>query len=80
MDYNLPDSSVHEIFQARIMEWVAIYFSNILDTNLSAFCKDFVIISALSFHFFLTMSLGIKALTFMKSSLLLLLWLMQLLS
>ena len=24
MDYSLPDSSVHGIFQARILEWVAI--------------------------------------------------------
>ena len=28
MDCSLPDSSVHEIFQARILEWVAISFSN----------------------------------------------------
>ena len=27
MDGNLPGSSVHEIFQARILDWVAIYFS-----------------------------------------------------
>ena len=27
MDYNLPGSSVHGIFQARILEWVAISFS-----------------------------------------------------
>ena len=27
MDYSLPGSSVHEIFQARILEWVAIPFS-----------------------------------------------------
>ena len=26
-DCNLPDSSVHGIFQARILEWVAISFS-----------------------------------------------------
>ena len=26
MDYSLPDSSVHGIFQARILEWVAIPF------------------------------------------------------
>ena len=24
MDYSLPDSSVHGIFQARVLEWVAI--------------------------------------------------------
>ena len=27
MDYSLPGSSVREIFQARILEWVAIFFS-----------------------------------------------------
>ena len=27
MDCSLPDSSVHEIIQARILEWVAIPFS-----------------------------------------------------
>ena len=27
MDYNLPDYSVHEILQVRILEWVAISFS-----------------------------------------------------
>ena len=26
-DYSMPDSSVHGIFQARILEWVAISFS-----------------------------------------------------
>ena len=27
MDYSLPGSSVHGIFQARVLEWVAITFS-----------------------------------------------------
>ena len=27
MDYNLPGSSIHGIFQARVLEWVAISFS-----------------------------------------------------
>ena len=27
MDCSLPDSSVHGIFQARVLEWVAIAFS-----------------------------------------------------
>ena len=27
MDYSLPSSFVHEIFQARVLEWVAISFS-----------------------------------------------------
>ena len=28
MDYSLPGSSVHGIFQARVLEWGAIAFSN----------------------------------------------------
>jgi len=28
MDYSLPGSSVHGICQARVLEWVAIAFSN----------------------------------------------------
>ena len=27
MDYSLPGSSVHEILQARVLQWVAIFFS-----------------------------------------------------
>jgi len=27
MDYSLPDSTDHGIFQARILEWVAVSFS-----------------------------------------------------
>jgi len=30
MDFSLPDSSVHGIFQARVLEWVAIAFSMII--------------------------------------------------
>ena len=28
MDYSLPGSPVHGIFQARVLEWVAIAFSD----------------------------------------------------
>ena len=28
MDYSLPGSSVHGIFQVRVLEWVAIAFSD----------------------------------------------------
>ena len=28
MDRSLPDSSIHGIFQARVLEWGAIAFSN----------------------------------------------------
>ena len=33
MDCNLPGSSIHGIFQARVLEWVAIAFSNISHTH-----------------------------------------------
>ena len=29
MDCSLPGSSIHGIFQARVLEWVAIVFSNL---------------------------------------------------
>ena len=31
MDYSLPGSSVRGIFQARVLEWVAISFSRVLN-------------------------------------------------
>ena len=34
MDCSLPGSSVHGIFQARILEWVAIAFSGKLDIHM----------------------------------------------
>ena len=34
MDYSLPGSSIHGIFQARVLEWVAIAFSELLFTQL----------------------------------------------
>ena len=34
MNYSLPGSSVHRIFQARILEWVAISFSKITRRNI----------------------------------------------
>ena len=40
MDCSLPDSSLHGILQARILEWVAISFSNIPNRSLSF--SDFV--------------------------------------
>jgi len=33
MDCSLPGSSIHGIFQARILEWVAISFSRIFPTQ-----------------------------------------------
>ena len=37
MDCSLPGSSVHRIFQARVLEWVAIAFSM---TNLDSMLKS----------------------------------------
>ena len=37
IDWGLPDSSVHGIFQARVLEWVAIAFSMI---NLDSILKS----------------------------------------
>ena len=34
MDYSLPGSSIHGIFQARVLEWVAIAFSNVFPNEL----------------------------------------------
>ena len=39
MDYSLPGSSVHGIFQARVLEWVAIAFSLVPEEEL----KDIVL-------------------------------------
>ena len=41
MDYSLPGSSVHEILQARILEWVAISFSGIIKVELSLLWLNF---------------------------------------
>jgi len=34
MDYSLPGSSVHGIFQARVLDWVAIAFSDLKNQRL----------------------------------------------
>ena len=38
MDCNLPGSSVHGIFQARVLEWVAIAFSSVQFSSLDHLC------------------------------------------
>ena len=51
MDCSLPGSSVHGIFQARVLEWVAIAFSEIIrfliypPTDLHSFCNRSVLSS-----------------------------------
>ena len=42
MDYSLPGSSIHGIFQARVLEWGAIAFS-IRDPRLNLFCPSITI-------------------------------------
>ena len=42
MDCSLPGSSVHGIFQARVLEWVAISFSK----SYSPFHKDCVFLNS----------------------------------
>ena len=44
MDFTLPGSSIHGIFQARVLEWGAIAFS---ETDLEALANSFW----LHFHF-----------------------------
>ena len=53
MDCNLPGSSLHMVFQARILEWVAISFS-----RESSWPKDQTSISCLAGGFFTTQSPG----------------------
>ena len=38
MDCSLPGSSVHEVFQARVLEWGAIAFSEMDLIKLKIFC------------------------------------------
>ena len=40
MDQNLPGSSVHGVLQARVLEWVAISFSNVNFSNSSLVAKS----------------------------------------
>ena len=63
MDCNLPGSSVHGIFQARVLEWGAIAFSNmskrrvLIDKNFKMkqndilFKEPFLITSLLTYSF-----------------------------
>ena len=42
MDCSLPGSSVHGIFQARVLEWAAIAFSNLRGTSIQV-TKSFLL-------------------------------------
>ena len=52
VDCNLPGSSIHVIFQARVLEWVAIAFS---ETELNA-VKGFSVVSEAEVDVFLELS------------------------
>ena len=43
MDCSLPGSSIHGIFQARVLEWVAISFSNVLSTDINIHKKQIIL-------------------------------------
>ena len=45
MDYSLPGSAIHGIFQARVLEWDAIYFSKTSHEICSNICMEFINIS-----------------------------------
>ena len=48
MDYSLPGSSVHGIFQARVLEWVAVAFSKFVAVGTNYF-KMLIYLLLLSF-------------------------------
>ena len=57
VDYNLPSSSVHGIFQVRILEWVAISFSRECSqpkdqTQVSSIAGRFFTVWAIRIHIF----------------------------
>ena len=48
MDCSLPDSSIHGIFQARVLEWVAIAFSiNIVSILVYKFVLEYLFLVVL---------------------------------
>ena len=53
MDRSPPGSSIHGIFQARVLEWGAIAFFTILDTLLKSKFLKYI-------HSFNTISTGLK--------------------
>ena len=49
MDWSLPGSSVHGIFQARVLEWVAIAFSKRISYQYLKTCELTMIILKLNY-------------------------------
>ena len=64
MDCSLPGPSVHGIFQARVLEWVAIAFSGgislelLLSSSISSPSVSFEVILICLLFFFFTISCG----------------------
>ena len=53
MDCSLPGSSVHGIFQARVLEWVAIAFSDSLGILLINYVTSVIQLTFQNFNFFI---------------------------
>ena len=51
MDCSLPGSSIHDIFQARVLEWVAIAFS-VLSSTIKLYSKDIALRSCCEVKYF----------------------------
>ena len=45
MDYSLPGSSIHGIFQARVLEWGAIAFSDVSNKSIQLKIQPFICIN-----------------------------------
>ena len=75
MDYRLPGSSVHGIFQAKILVWVAIWASEFLDSFFlyyymenNSFPSRFLLVGVLSRQFLKQGSFLIRVVEFLKVS------------
>ena len=51
MDYSPPGSSIHGIFQARVLEWGAIAFSNEYGTSIEIFRSSLISLSKILYFF-----------------------------
>ena len=60
MDCSLPGSSIHGIFQAKVLEWGAIAFS-VIQTNLFSMIDDIVSLLLWSFWFVRFMLVQLKS-------------------
>ena len=50
MDYSLPGSTIHGIFQARVLEWVAIAFSTMQETWFQSLDQEDPLEKAMATH------------------------------